>query len=98
MKKGSFIGGLVAGLFIGAAAKVIVDNKEAIIDCAANTVSNIKEEITDFVDYAQVRMMMAKEDIEMEFEEIKEDFSDLKEEFEILEDLSNDEDGYVVIM
>jgi len=98
MKKCSFINGLIAGVLIGAAAKVIVDNKENIIEFAVDTVQNVKEEVNDFVDYAQVRMMMAKEDIEMEFDEIKEDLHDLKEEFEILDDLSNDEDGYVVIM
>lgn len=98
MKKSSFIGGLVAGLIVGAAAKVIVDHKEEIFDCAVDTVRTVKEEVSGFVDYAQVRMMMAREDIEMEFEEIKDEISDLKEEFEILDDLSNDEDGYVVIM
>ncbi len=98
MKNKSFIGGLIAGLLVGAAAKVIVDNKEEIFDCAVNTVRAVKEEVGDFVDYAQARILMAKEDIEMEFEEIKDDLHDLKEEFEILDDLSNDEDGYVVIM
>ncbi|MBR6800988.1 MAG: hypothetical protein IKM61_04480 [Eubacteriaceae bacterium] len=98
MKKCSFINGLIAGVIVGAVAKVVVDNKEEIADFAVNTIRNAKEEVTDFVDYAQARMLMAKEDIEMEFEEIREDINDLKEEFEILEDLSNDEDGYVVIM
>ncbi len=98
MKKCSFINGLIAGVIAGAAAKVIIDNKEEIIEFAIGAVQNVKNEVNDFVDYAQVRMMMAKEDIEMEFDEIREDLNDLKEEFEILDDLSNDEDGYVVIM
>lgn len=98
MKKCSFINGLIAGVLVGAAAKVIIDNKEEIASFAVNTVRNVKEDVSDFVDYAQARMMIAREEIETEFEEIREDINDLKEEFEILEDLSNDEDGYVVIM
>ena len=40
MKKCSFINGLIAGVIVGAVAKVVVDNKEEIADFAVNTIRN----------------------------------------------------------
>ena len=87
---GSFLGGLVVGILAGIGAKVVMDNKEEIIEFAIEKVGEAKQEIAEFVDYAQMKMELAKMEIEDEFDELKEELE------ELYEDLSEDDTVYIV--
>ena len=86
----SFWGGLALGILAGIGAKVVMDNKEEILEFAVNAVDNAKNEIAEFVDYAQMKMELAKMEIEDEFDELREDLEDM------YEDLTQDDTIYIV--